>query len=973
MAIEVVDTGDLDAALRDGQPLPSALPVLPLRDMVAYPDTLTPLAVGQERSVKLVDDILSGERQLVLVASRDAELEEPGPDDLHTVGVSGFVARMLKVPDGTVRILVQAGERVRISDYVTEEPYLVARIEPLPDEVEETPELEALTRNVQRSFSEIIEQIPYLPEELQLAVTNIEDPSALTHLIAGALRIATDEKQELLEEVDVTKRLRRLTEILARELEVIQLGSKIQSQVQSEIDKGQREYFLREQLKAIQQELGEGDEQQAEIEELRERLAAAELPEHAQKAADRELSRLERLPQAAAEYGVIRTYLEWLVDLPWAASTDDNLDIAHAREVLDADHYDLEKVKDRILEYLAVRSLNPESHGPILCFVGPPGVGKTSLGHSIARALGREFERISVGGVRDEAEIRGHRRTYIGAMPGTIVRALRDAGTSNPVFMIDEIDKMGSDFRGDPSSAMLEVLDPAQNGNFRDHYLDLGFDLSEVLFIATANTLDTIPGPLRDRMEVIQLAGYTLDEKVHIAKRYLVPRQIEENGLKRGQIKFADAALKAIADEYTREAGVRNLEREIGTVCRKIAREVAEGKVKGKTSITATRARELLGRRRFFAESKRRTKDAGVATGPCLDARGRRRAVHRGDGDARQGQADDHRAARRRDARVGTGRALLGAPQHRDRRPRAGGGLVRGSRHPRPRPRRRRAQGRAFGGRGDDNGTGLAGQRQAGVLRRRDDRRGHADRAGAAGRRPQGEVARRTARRDQAGDRAGPQRGRHRRDPAARAGRARVHLRRRDRSRARRIDRPLGLAYLYPGAGISSTATQLEVEEERTRMASSTRTDKARHAASSVGSNQYVRRLIEDEELRDSIREAYDAGRSAYGRLQKQKRPATALMDDKKVHRELREAADSLREASDRIRGREEQQGLGARQDRGARHRRRDRRDRAQRGPAQGRARPPVRRRGGVRVHLHDRAGQRRARLGPRHSIARGD
>ena len=616
MAIEVIDTGDVDEAVRrENQPLPGALPVLPLRDMVAYPDTLTPLAVGQERSVKLVNDILSGERQLVLVASRDAELEEPGPGDLHQVGVTGFVARMLKVPDGSIRILVQAGERVRIGDYVTEEPYLVARIEPLPDEVTETPELEALTRNVQSSFSEIIEQIPYLPEELQLAVTNIDDPSALTHLIAGALRIATDEKQELLEEVDVTKRLRRLTEVLARELEVIQLGSKIQSQVQSELDKGQREYFLREQLKAIQQELGEGDEQQAEITELRERLEAAELPEHAQKAAERELGRLERLPAAAAEYGVIRTYLEWLVDLPWSKRTEDNLDIAHAREVLDADHYDLEKVKDRILEYLAVRSLNPDSHGPILCFVGPPGVGKTSLGQSISRALGREFERISVGGVRDEAEIRGHRRTYIGAMPGTIIRALRDAGTSNPVFMIDEIDKMGSDFRGDPSSAMLEVLDPAQNDSFRDHYLDLSFDLSEVLFIATANTLETIPGPLRDRMEVIQLAGYTLDEKVHIAKRYLVPRQIEENGLKRGQISFGDASLKAIADEYTREAGVRNLEREIGSVCRKIAREVAEGKAKAKETVSAKRARELLGRRRFFAESKRRTKDAGVATG----------------------------------------------------------------------------------------------------------------------------------------------------------------------------------------------------------------------------------------------------------------------------------------------------------------------------------------------------------------------
>ncbi|MET0731225.1 MAG: endopeptidase La [Solirubrobacterales bacterium] len=629
--IQVVETADIEEAIRErgDRPLPPALPVLPLKEMVAYPDTLPPLAVGQERSVKLIDDVLSGERTLVLVASRDPEIEEPGPDQLYDVGVAGVVARMLKVPDGTIRILVQATERVRLGEFIAERPYLVARIEQLPDEVEPSPELEALTRNVQRTFSEIIEQIPYLPEELQLAVTNIDDPSALSHLIAGALRITVEEKQELLEETDVTRRLRRLSEILARELEVIQLGSRIQSEVQSEMEKGQREYYLREQLKAIQRELGEEDETQAEVNELRERIAEANLPEHAQRAADRELSRLERLPPAAAEYGVIRTYLEWLVELPWSMTTTDDLDIAHAREVLDADHYDLEKVKERILEYLAVRSLNPESHGPILCFVGPPGVGKTSLGKSIARALGREFERISVGGVRDEAEIRGHRRTYIGAMPGTIIRALRDAGSRNPVFMIDEIDKMGADFRGDPSSAMLEVLDPAQNDSFRDHYLDLTFDLSEVIFIATANTLETIPPPLLDRMEVIQLAGYTSDEKLHIAKRYLVPRQLAENGLKRSQVGFGDAALRAIADEYTREAGVRNLEREIGSVCRKIARETAESneapqqrrgsatprQAKGKQTVSAKRVRELLGRRRFFAETRRRTKDPGVATG----------------------------------------------------------------------------------------------------------------------------------------------------------------------------------------------------------------------------------------------------------------------------------------------------------------------------------------------------------------------
>jgi ATP-dependent Lon protease len=613
--LEVVESNEAEEAIRASEPLPEALPVLPLRETVTYPESLTPLAVGQERSIKLVDDVLGSNRMLAMVASRDPEDEEPGPQQLYEVGVVGVVARMLKVPDGTIRILVQGTQRVRLGPYLAEEPYLIARVTELPDVVEESPELEALTRNVQTTFSEIIEQIPYLPEELQMAVANIEEPSALAHLIAGALRISTEEKQELLEELNVAKRLRRLSQILARELEVIQLGTQIQSQVQSEIDKGQREFFLREQLKAIQTELGEGDEQQAEINELRQRLEAAELPEHAQKAAERELSRLEKLPSAAAEYGVIRSYLEWLVELPWSQRTEDNLEMAHAREVLDADHYDLEQVKDRILEYLAVRKLKPDSPGPILCFAGPPGVGKTSLGRSIAKALGRKFERISVGGVRDEAEIRGHRRTYIGAMPGTIVRALRDAGSSNPVFMIDEVDKMGADFRGDPASAMLEVLDPAQNDSFRDHYLDLRFDLSEVLFIATANVLDTVPGPLRDRMEVIDLAGYTIDEKKHIARRYLVPRQIAANGLKPSQISFTDAGLAAIIEEYTREAGVRGLEREIGTVCRKLAREVAEGRLRKKVSVSGKRARALLGRRRFFAEQRRRTRVPGVSTG----------------------------------------------------------------------------------------------------------------------------------------------------------------------------------------------------------------------------------------------------------------------------------------------------------------------------------------------------------------------
>ena len=603
--------------------VPTTLPVLPLRESVPLPDTLTPLAIGQERSIELVNDVLAGDRLLVMVAARNGELETPGPAELYDVGVVGSVARMIKIPDGTLRILVQGAQRVRITGWVREAPYLVADVEELPDVVEESPELTALTRNVQDTFTSIVEHVPYLPEELQLAVANIDDPSTLSHLIAGSLRLPTEEKQALLEETDLARRLRRLAEALARELNVISIGSEIQSQVQSEIDKGQREYVLRQQLKAIQEELGEFDESAEEARELRDQLEDVALPDDVRKQVDRELRRLEQLPAQAAEHGVIRNYLEWIASLPWGVSTEDDLDLQHAREVLDADHYDIEQVKDRILEFLAVRKLwggrEPGPRGSILCFTGPPGVGKTSLGRSVARALGRNFERISVGGVRDEAEIRGHRRTYIGAMPGTIIRALRDAGSDNPLFMIDEIDKMGADFRGDPSSAMLEVLDPEQNATFRDHYLDVPFDLSKVMFICTANDLDRIPGPLRDRMEVIQLAGYTEDEKLQIAKRYLVPRQIERNGLKKSWIAIGDKALRRIVGDYTREAGVRGLEREIGTICRKVAREVAEAdgapaKPK-KTTVTPEKVRELLGRPRVHHETQRRTGTPGVATG----------------------------------------------------------------------------------------------------------------------------------------------------------------------------------------------------------------------------------------------------------------------------------------------------------------------------------------------------------------------
>ena len=590
------------------------LPILPLKETVVFPDSMTPLAIGQERSIQLVDEAVANDSTIALVATRNADEEARGVDDIYEVGTAALIHKMIRVPDGTLRILVQGVRRVRLDRLVQTDPYLVGEFSELPDVEGPETEVEALARNVEALFSRIIGLVPYLPDELQLAAANAEDPSTLANLVATTMRLKTAEKQELLEEADIEARLRKLTVILNRELEVLELGTKIQSQVQSEMEHSQREYFLRQQLKAIQEELGEGDEQQAEIAELRGQIEEAHLPEEADRAARRELDRLSKLPPAAAEYGVIRGYLEWILSLPWNETTEDNLDLEHARSVLDEDHYDLEKVKDRIIEQLAVSKLKDDISGPILCFVGPPGVGKTSLGQSIARSLGRKFSRISVGGVRDEAEIRGHRRTYIGALPGTIIRALRDAGSKNPVFMIDEIDKMGADWRGDPSSAMLEVLDPAQNSSFRDHYLDLPFDLSKVLFICTANQLETIPPPLQDRMEIIRLSGYTEEEKLGIAKRYLVPKQIEAHGLDAEKAKIGDKALRFLIAEYTREAGVRNLDREIAALCRKAAAEIASGKRKT-ARIDERRVRAWLGRPRFRHEIRKRTADPGVATG----------------------------------------------------------------------------------------------------------------------------------------------------------------------------------------------------------------------------------------------------------------------------------------------------------------------------------------------------------------------
>ncbi|MEO8357555.1 MAG: endopeptidase La [Chloroflexota bacterium] len=574
---------------------PDVLPILPLRGVVVYPQTAVPLTVGQARSIKLVDDVVGSDKLVGLVASTNPELESPGPNDLYRVGTIAIIHRLLRAPDGTIRLLVQGMDRFRLGEFVTEEPYLKAHIELAPEVIEEGLEIDALARNARDQFQQITQMIPSFPEELAGSITSVEDPLQTAYTIANFQRMDIKDSQELLAIDSVADKLKKLIGLLVREAEVLQLGQKIQNEARGEIEKVQREYFLREQMKAIQKELGERDEQAAEAEEFRKKIEEAKMPEEAEKQAKRELERLSRLPSAAAEYGVIRSYLDWLVSLPWSKSTPDNLEIVHAREILDKDHYGLQDVKERILEFLAIRKLRidrqdeikqpsddkirREREGVILCFVGPPGVGKTSLGQSIARAMDRKFVRASLGGVRDEAEIRGHRRTYIGSMPGRILQALRRIESRNPVFMLDEIDKLTFDFHGDPASALLEVLDPEQNGEFRDNYLEVAFDLSQVFFITTANTLETIPGPLRDRMEIIYLSGYTENEKIAIAKGYLIPRQIRENSLREDEVKFTDEALRKIIREYTREAGVRNLERKIGAICRKVGTRIAEGKV----------------------------------------------------------------------------------------------------------------------------------------------------------------------------------------------------------------------------------------------------------------------------------------------------------------------------------------------------------------------------------------------------------
>ena len=594
--------------------LPQELPILPLRGVVIFPSAIVPLLISRASSLKLVEDCRKNNNLLGLAAQKNPEDEAPEPQALFSRGSAGRILKMLKYPDNSVRILVQGLKRIDIREYGQIEPYYRAQITPLESETEASRDVDARQAHLVSQFAKFVSMVPYLPDELQGVVMNIKDPAKVTDLIASNLNISVDEKQDLLNTLSVRTRLEKLSAILNREVELVELGNKIQSQVQSELNKNQKEFYLRQQMRAIQKELGEGDSRSNELDDLRQKIDDANMPEEALKAANNEFERLKIIPPESAEHSMVRTYLEWLIHLPWAVMTEDNLDIPHARQVLDEDHYDLEKIKDRILEYLAVRKLKQDSKGPILCFVGPPGVGKTSLGRSIARAMGRKFVRLSLGGVRDEAEIRGHRRTYIGSLPGRVIQSLRSAGSNNPLFMLDEIDKLGMDFRGDPASALLEVLDPEQNFSFSDHYLEVPFDLSKVMFITTANYLEPVPPALKDRMEVIELAGYTEEEKLEIAKRHILPKQVVEHGLTDEQIEFTDEAVLSIAGGYTHEAGVRNLEREIGAVCRKVARGVTEGNTE-KVTVTQEKVSDLLGPIKFFPEVAERTQRPGVAIG----------------------------------------------------------------------------------------------------------------------------------------------------------------------------------------------------------------------------------------------------------------------------------------------------------------------------------------------------------------------
>ena len=595
--------------------IPEVMPLLPVRDVVVYPFMIIPLFVGREMSVKAVDSALAGDRMILLATQHEISEEDPAPDKIYTVGTVAMIMRMLKLPDGRVKILVQGLTKARIAEYTSEKPFYTVRVERMVDVplVDISLETEALIRTVREQLTKVIELGKQISPEVMVILENIQDPGSMADLIASNLGLKVPDAQQLLEMNDPVSRLTKINEILNREVELLSVQAKIQSAAREEMGKNQREYYLREQLRAIQQELGDGEGKE-ELVEIRKAIETAKMPENAEKEALKQLSRLENMHPDAGEAGIIRTYLDWLVELPWGKSTRDSLDIIRAQKILDDDHYYLDKIKERILEFLAVRKLKKKMKGPILCFVGPPGVGKTSLGKSIARAMGRKFVRISLGGVRDEAEIRGHRRTYIGALPGRIIQGLKQAGTNNPVFMLDELDKLGYDFKGDPSSALLEVLDPEQNHSFSDHYINLPFSLANVMFIATANQIDPVPSALRDRMEVINLSGYTEEEKLEIARRYLVPRQKKENGLKDKNISFDDDSIREIIAKYTREAGLRNLEREIGKVCRKVARKVAEGN-KRLVKVTAKNVQTFLGAPKYLREEDLDKNEVGVVNG----------------------------------------------------------------------------------------------------------------------------------------------------------------------------------------------------------------------------------------------------------------------------------------------------------------------------------------------------------------------
>lgn len=599
----------------DNLKVPEELMILPLRGTVIFPSMILPITIGRAGSVKLVEDAAAGDKIIGVVAQKDSQTDDPGEGDVYRVGTAINIMKMLKMPDDTIQLLVQGFARIRINRFTQNKPYFTAKCTTLKtDENDENDEVQALMRNVLSTIEKISSVSPQTGNELYTMVLNVKKPDRLSDLVVSSLNLTVEQQQEFLETLDAKSRLSMLNILLNKELQLSELSSKIQTDIKERLDKTQREYILREQLKAIKKELGENEDQTEEIKEMRERVKQAKMPRDVEKEADREIDRMSKIPPASPEYTVSRTYLEWLVTLPWSVNTDDNLDIIQAQKVLDEDHYDLKKIKERILEFLAVRRLKKETKGPILCFVGPPGVGKTSLGKSIARAMGRKFIRISLGGIRDEADIRGHRRTYIGALPGRIIQGIKRAGSRNPVFMMDEVDKIGVDFRGDPASALLEVLDPEQNNSFSDHYLDVAFDLSKVMFITTANVMHTIPPPLLDRMEVLNLPGYTEEEKLKIAQKYLVPRQIEAHGLELGKVTFQDSSVTKIIRDYTRESGLRNLEREIATICRKLATEYAKGRVEPE-SIDGSKIANYLGPIKYFSEVAERIKQPGVAIG----------------------------------------------------------------------------------------------------------------------------------------------------------------------------------------------------------------------------------------------------------------------------------------------------------------------------------------------------------------------